>query len=78
MSLLNLLDPALRQTALRMKTVEEPGVLVTRIRLDEQVEVGTIDGWLCFWTAGREFRVGPLSPEQAEKLSEDLGYDAVI
>jgi hypothetical protein len=41
------------------------------------VEVGTQDRWLCFWTDGREVRVGPLSADQAEKLAEDLGYDAL-
>ena len=49
----------------------------TDIRLTPDVEVGTLDGYLCFWTQGREIRVGPLAPEQAEKLAEDLGYDAV-
>ena len=54
------------------------GCRVTRVRINRKVDVGTIDGFLCFWTAGREIRVGPLTPEQAEKLSEDLGYDAVV
>ncbi|HKB38828.1 MAG TPA: hypothetical protein VKD72_20460 [Gemmataceae bacterium] len=49
----------------------------TDIRITADVEVGTIDGCLCFWTQGREIRIGPLTPEQAEKLSEDLGYEAV-
>jgi hypothetical protein len=47
------------------------------VRIDGRIEVGTEEGWLCFWTDGREFRIGPLTPEQAEKLAEDLGYDAV-
>ncbi len=55
-----------------------PGCRVTRIKINHRVDVGTIDGYLCFWTAGREIRIGPLTPEQAEKLSEDLGYDAVV
>ncbi|MCC6420797.1 MAG: hypothetical protein IT429_21390, partial [Gemmataceae bacterium] len=42
-----------------------------------EVEVGARDGWLCFWLAGREVRVGPLTPEQAEKLAEDLAYEAL-
>ena len=50
---------------------------ITDIRITGDVEVGTRDGYLRFWTAGREIRIGPLTPEQAEKLSEDLGYDAV-
>jgi hypothetical protein len=50
---------------------------LTDIRITSDVEVGTLDGYLRFWTAGREIRIGPLTPDQAEKLSEDLGYDAV-
>ena len=50
----------------------------TEIRITPAVEVGSIDRYLCFWTDGRAVRVGPLSPEQAEKLCEDLGYDAVV
>jgi hypothetical protein len=50
---------------------------VTSIRIDDAVEVATRNGWLCFWVGGREIRIGPLTPEQAEKLAEDLGYDAV-
>ena len=50
---------------------------LTDIRITRDVEVGSVDGYLRFWTAGREIRIGPLTPEQAEKLSEDLGYDAV-
>jgi hypothetical protein len=62
---------------LRTKTVDEPGCEVVRIQISGHVEVGTRDGWLRFWTAGREVRIGPLSPQQAEDLAEDLGYDAV-
>jgi hypothetical protein len=50
---------------------------VTSVRISGDVEVGTRDRWLCFWVAGREVRVGPLSAEQAEKLAEDLEYEAV-
>jgi hypothetical protein len=57
--------------------VEEVGCRTTRVRINRKVEVGTQDRWLCFWTDGREVRVGPLSADQAEKLAEDLGYDAV-
>ncbi len=49
---------------------------VTRVRLGKKVEVAARDGWLHFWTAGQEVRVGPFTTEQAEKLSEDLGYEA--
>ena len=37
----------------------------------------TLERWLIFWTAGREVRIGPLTRDQAEKLAEDLSYDAV-
>jgi len=50
----------------------------TEIRITPLVDVGTIDGFLSFWTEGREVRIGPLTPDQAEKLAEDLGYDAVV
>jgi hypothetical protein len=50
---------------------------VTRVRVGKKVEVAARDGWLYFWTAGEEIRIGPITPEQAEKLSEDLGYEAV-
>jgi hypothetical protein len=50
---------------------------VTEIRITPGVEVGTEGGYLCFWVEGREVRVGPFTPDQAEKLAEDLGYEAV-
>jgi hypothetical protein len=50
---------------------------VTDIRITGEVEVGTRDGFLCFWVAGREVRIGPLTADQAEKLAEDLEYEAV-
>jgi hypothetical protein len=50
---------------------------ITEIRIRDNVEVATIDGFLCFWVAGREVRIGPVTPQQAEALSDDLGYDAV-
>jgi len=67
------------KAAIRVKAYldEETMTHVTDIRIGKNVEVATIDRYLCFWIEGREVRVGPLSPEQAEKLSEDLGYDAV-
>ena len=57
--------------------VDEADCQVTRVRIGSRVEVGTLDRCLIFWTAGREIRVGPLTRDQAEKLAEDLGYDAV-
>jgi hypothetical protein len=59
------------------RTEKKTGCQVTCVRIDDEVEVGTRDGWLCFWVAGREVRVGPLSADQAEKLAEDLEYEAV-
>jgi len=62
----------------RQKFDETFSTHTTDIRITPAVDVGTIDGCLCFWTQGREIRIGPLTPEQAEKLAEDLGYDAVV
>jgi hypothetical protein len=62
---------------IQTRTLKEPGCEVTRVRVNGEVEVASRDGWICFWTAGREIRIGPLTPEQAAKLSEDLGYDGV-
>lgn len=59
------------------KAEKHTGCQVTTVRLGSEVEVGARDGWLCFWLAGREVRVGPLTPEQAEKLAEDLAYEAL-
>jgi hypothetical protein len=56
---------------------KKTGCQVTCVRIDDEVEVGTRDGWVCFWVAGREVRIGPLSADQAEKLAEDLEYEAV-
>jgi hypothetical protein len=48
------------------------------VRVGAAVEVATIDRCSHLWdAAGNEVRIGPLTAEQAEKLSEDLGYDAV-
>lgn len=44
----------------------------TEVRIKPTVNVGAVGGWLRFWVAGREVRIGPLTAEQAEKLSEDL------
>jgi hypothetical protein len=56
---------------------KKTGCHVTSVRIDDAVEVGTRDGWVCFWVAGREVRIGPISADQAEKLAEDLEYEAV-
>jgi len=68
------------KTAIRVKTYlkAEDDTHVTDVRIRRNVEVATIDGYLCFWVAGREVRVGPLTPDQAERLCEDLVYDAVV
>jgi hypothetical protein len=64
--------------AIRVTTgVDEAECRVTKVRVNGRVDVGTLDRWLIFWTAGREVRVGPLTREQAEKLAEDLAYDAI-
>jgi hypothetical protein len=67
------------KTAIRIRqTLDETfNTHTTTICITPVVDVGTIDGYLCFWTQGREVRIGPLTPDQAEKLAEDLGYDAV-
>jgi hypothetical protein len=59
------------------KLDEETDCRVTRVRINGRVDVGTLERWLVFWTAGREVHVGPLSRDQAEKLAEDLAYDSV-
>jgi hypothetical protein len=65
--------------AIRSKAYTNPDTdtYVTHIHIRDNVEVATIDGFIRFWVAGREVRIGPLTPEQAERLCEDLGYDAV-
>jgi hypothetical protein len=70
---------AKEKVAIRVKAFfdESTATHVTEVRIRGNVEVATIDGYLSFWTAGREVRIGPVTPEQAEKLCEDLGYDAV-
>ncbi len=66
-----------RQELIRIRTEETPGCHVTDVQIGDKVEVAVLDGFLTFWTAGREVRVGPLTPDQAEKLAEDLGYEAL-
>jgi hypothetical protein len=61
----------------QMTTSQDNDWKTTKVKINAQVEVGAVDGWLCFWAAGREIRIGPLTPEQAEKLAEDLGYEAM-
>jgi len=56
---------------------EDRATDLTDVRITGACEVGTLDGYLRFWVAGREVRIGPLSPEQAQKLADDLGYEAV-
>jgi hypothetical protein len=59
------------------KVEKKTGCQVTYIKINRDVEVGVRDGWMCFWVAGREVCVGPFTPDQAEKLAEDLEYEAV-
>ncbi len=67
-----------RQETIRIRTkgTDQEGQ-VTHIYIGNKIEVAARDGWVFFWTAGREVRIGPLTPEQAEKLAEDLGYEAL-
>ena len=76
----NAVKSAKVKAAIRVKAAHDENfnTHVTDIRVSPAVEVGTIDGYLCFWTQGREIRIGPLTPDQAEKLAEDLGYEAVV
>lgn len=69
------------------KKVATPSILVTEgrgdvdratlVRITPKVSVATIDRWIHVWDGKQEVRVGPLTPDQAEKLAEDLGYDAL-
>ena len=70
--------PKTAKSILKIRELDEHGDQVTEVKIGPAVDVGVRDGYLCFWTAGREVRVGPLSPEQAELLCEDLGYESVV
>ncbi len=59
------------------ETLQEDG-RVTRIHLHEGAEVTTEGGWLVAFDGVQEVRVGPLTPEQAEKLADDLAYEAIV
>lgn len=61
---------------IQQKAGDEPGCRVTKFRINAEVDVGTRNGWICFWTAGHEVQIGPLTAEQAQKLADDLAYDA--
>jgi hypothetical protein len=67
-----------RSEAIEIRSEDcKPEGRITQIRISGAIDVAARDHWICLWTAGREVRIGPLTPEQAEKLSEDLGYEAV-
>ncbi len=68
---------AQRSETFRFHTEDTPEGRVTEIRIKSEVDLTTRDGWICFWSAGREVRIGPLTADQAEKLAEDLGYEAL-
>jgi hypothetical protein len=71
-------DRALRaRNALRVQEVEEQGCQTTRVTITAEVQAATRDGWLCFWVAGREVTIGPLTPTQAQHLCDDLEYDTL-
>jgi hypothetical protein len=52
------------------------GTMLTVIGVTENVEVGVFDKWIHVWDGKREVRLGPLTADQAEQLSDDLGYEA--
>lgn len=68
------------KAAIRIRTRMEfdNSTSATEVLIRPNVEVAVREGFLCFWTDGREVRVGPLTADQAEKLADDLGYAAVV
>ena len=61
---------------IRVRNCKEPHCKATSVRISGAVEVGTRNGWLTFWTAGREVRVGrfPFAGNgKAIALGEDQG-----
>lgn len=66
-----------KKEVLRIRFEKEEDWLTTHIGIDQNVEVASEEGYLCFWISGREVKLGPLSKEQAGKLAEDLAYEAV-
>jgi hypothetical protein len=65
------------QSVLHVRTTKEAGGRLSTVKVTPDIEVAAADHCLCFWSAGREVRIGPLTPEQIEKLIEDLEYDLV-
>ncbi len=63
--------------AVDVTETQQEGVKVVRVALHPGADVCSEGGCIVIWGAGLEVRVGPLTPEQAEQLSDDLGYDAV-
>ncbi len=60
-----------------MQATEQEDGRVVRVHLHSVAEVTTEGGWLVILDGTQEVRAGPLTPGQALKLSEDLGYEAV-
>ena len=56
----------------RQKFDETFSTHTTDIRITPSVDVGTIDGYLCFWTQGREIRMAP----RDHAIHLGLGVDA--
>ncbi len=69
--------PPKPKQSIRIQETEQEDGKVVRIHLHPGAEVTTEGGWLVAFDGTQEVRVGPLTPEQALKLSEDLGYVAV-
>ena len=67
--------PSSTPLQIRQKKTSEGDV--TQIRLTRQVTVAATEGFLTFWHNGQELRIGPLTSLQAERLSEDLAYEAM-
>ncbi|MBY0528368.1 MAG: hypothetical protein K2R98_33565 [Gemmataceae bacterium] len=68
---------ATKKPGMEIKTGDDSGCHMTTVKIHGSVEIGVTDSWLYFWVAGQEVRIGPLTADQAEKLSEDLAYDSL-
>ncbi len=69
--------PPKPKATIRVQETQHEDGRVVRVCLHPGAEVTTEDRHLVMFDGTLEVRVGPLTPEQALKLSEDLGYEAV-
>ncbi len=69
--------PPKPKQAIRVQQTEQEDGRVVRVHLHPGAEVTAEGGWLVLFDQAQEVRVGPLTSEDAGKLSEDLGYDAL-